>query len=55
MLIFRAIWSPIAWTLAFLIMALALLLSLPVMPFVRFERFQRYVPAPILSAVLCIL
>ncbi len=52
MVVLRAIWSPVAWTLAFIIMALALLLSLPLMLFIRFERFQRYVTAPILSTVL---
>ena len=52
MFVLRAIWSLVAWPLAFLLMALAFLASVPPWIFLRFERFQQYTAAPILWPVL---
>lgn len=52
MKLLRALWSLVAWTMAYAMMALALLASLPLLIFMKFERFQLYVPVPILWRVL---
>lgn len=51
MIVVWALWSLVVWTAAFGWMLLAAIVSLPFLPFVRFERIQPHLPARMLAMI----